>query len=321
MDSNKLKPILEALFAASDKPLSVNQLFELFAGDIEQPGKDDIRKAIQELTAKYEGSGFELKQVASGFRFQVRVDFETWVARMWEQKPPRYSRALMETLALIAYRQPITRGEIEDIRGVSVSTNIIKTLQERDWIKSLGHKEVPGRPTLYGTTRTFLDYFNLKSLNELPTLAEIRNLDHYNPEFEFDREAAVASSDAAPKTGSDKADRPSADAETETDAPPESEAAEPEATESEAAESEAAESEAAESKAAESEAPEPEPEESGDGKKGEAEEAEPAVKISETAAAPLKRKTAKTKKSTTKGKKKAAPKKKTGAKSKKTGAD
>jgi len=186
MQLERLKPILEALFAASDKPLSVNQIFDLFNGDLEQPGKDEIRQAIQELTQKYAGSGFELKQVASGFRFQVRTDFESWVARLWEQKPPRYSRALMETLALIAYRQPITRGEIEDIRGVSVSSNIIKTLQEREWVKPLGHKEVPGRPTLYGTTREFLDYFNLKSLNELPTLSEIRDLDRFNPEFAFD---------------------------------------------------------------------------------------------------------------------------------------
>jgi len=183
MDIDKLKSILEALFSAADKPLSVNQLFELFVGDIEQPGKDEIRQAIQQLTEKYADSGFELKQVASGFRFQVRADFETWVVRLWEQKPPRYSRALLETLALIAYRQPITRGEIEDIRGVSVSTSIINTLQERDWVKSLGHKEVPGRPTLYGTTSGFLDYFNLKSLNELPTLAEIRDIDRFTPEL------------------------------------------------------------------------------------------------------------------------------------------
>ena len=192
METDKLKPILEALFSAADKPLSVNQLFDLFSGDTEQPAKDDIRKAIQELVEKYESSGFELKQVASGFRFQVRTDFETWVVRLWEQKPPRYSRALMETLALIAYRQPITRGEIEDIRGVSVSTNIIKTLQERDWVKSLGHKEVPGRPTLYGTTSGFLDYFNLKSLNELPTLAEIRDIDQFHPEFSFDEKNEAA---------------------------------------------------------------------------------------------------------------------------------
>lgn len=186
MDNDKLQPILEALFAASDKPISINQLFELFVGDIDQPNKDDIRKAIEGLTEKHQHGGMELKQVASGFRLQVRSDYETWVARLWEQKPPRYSRALMETLALIAYRQPITRGEIEDIRGVSVSTNIIRTLEERDWVKSLGHKEVPGRPTLYGTTREFLDYFNLKTLNELPTLAEIRDLDQFNPEFTFD---------------------------------------------------------------------------------------------------------------------------------------
>jgi segregation and condensation protein B len=192
MEIDKLKPILEALFAASDKPLSVNQLFELFVGDIDHPNKDEIRKAIEDLTEKYQHGGVELKQVASGYRLQVRADFETWVTRLWEQKPPRYSRALMETLALIAYRQPITRGEIEDIRGVSVSTNIVRTLEERDWVKSLGHKEVPGRPTLYGTTREFLDYFNLKSLNELPTLAEIRDLDQFNPEFTFeDKEAAA----------------------------------------------------------------------------------------------------------------------------------
>ncbi len=192
MDNDKLKPILEALFAASDKPLSVSQLFDLFVGDIDQPGKDDIRRAIQELVEKYEHSGMELKQVASGYRLQVRSDYEVWVARLWEQKPPRYSRALMETLALIAYRQPITRGEIEDIRGVSVSTNIIKTLQERDWVKSLGHKEVLGRPTLYGTTREFLDYFNLKTLNELPTLAEIRDIDQFNPEFTFEQKNEAA---------------------------------------------------------------------------------------------------------------------------------
>ena len=191
MEDKKLQSVLEAVLAASDKPVSVNQMFELFVGDIDQPGKDEIRKAIAELGEKYQDGGIELKQVASGFRLQVRADYETWVARLWEQKPPRYSRALMETLALIAYRQPITRGEIEDIRGVSVSSNIIRTLQERDWVKSLGHKEVPGRPTLYGTTREFLDYFNLKSLNELPTLAEIRDLDQFNPEFSFEDESAA----------------------------------------------------------------------------------------------------------------------------------
>ena len=185
MEIERLKPVIEAILASSDKPLSINSLFDLFAGDLEQPSKDEIRQAIHELTEQYNTSGMELKQVASGFRFQVRPAYETWVARLWEQKPPRYSRALMETLALIAYRQPITRGEIEDIRGVSVSSNIIRTLQEREWVRPLGHKDVPGKPTLYGTSREFLDYFNLKSLNELPTLAEIRDLDQYHPELAF----------------------------------------------------------------------------------------------------------------------------------------
>ena len=185
MDINKLKPILEALFAAADRPLSVNQIFDIFSGDVDQPGKDDIRKAIDEIGEQFQQGGLELKQVASGFRFQVKPAYESWVSRLWDQKPPRYSRALMETLALIAYRQPITRGEIEDIRGVSVSTNMIKTLLEREWVKSLGHKDVLGKPTLYGTTRSFLDYFNIKSLNELPTLAEIRDLDQYTPELAF----------------------------------------------------------------------------------------------------------------------------------------
>jgi len=185
MNNDKLKPILEALFAAADRPLSVNQISDLFGGDIDQPSKDDIRKAIDEIGGQYQDSGLELKQVASGFRFQVKPAYESWVSRLWDQKPPHYSRAMLETLALIAYRQPITRGEIEDIRGVSVSTNMIKTLLEREWVKPLGHKDVPGRPTLYGTTRSFLDYFNIKSLNELPALSEISDLDRYTPELEF----------------------------------------------------------------------------------------------------------------------------------------
>jgi segregation and condensation protein B len=183
MENSKLKPILEALFAAADRPLSVSQIFDLFNGDIDQPSRDDIRKAIDEISGQYHDSGLELKQVASGFRLQVKPAYESWISRLWDQKPPRYSRALMETLALIAYRQPITRGEIEDIRGVSVSSNIIKTLQEREWVKPIGHKDTPGKPALYGTTRSFLDYFNIKSLNELPTLAEISDLDHYTPEL------------------------------------------------------------------------------------------------------------------------------------------
>ncbi len=183
MSIENLKSTVEALLGAADQPLSVNHLFDIFNGDIDQPSKDDIRKAIHELMEDYQGRGMEIKQVASGFRLQVRADYAPVITRLLEQKPPRYSRALLETLALIAYRQPITRGEIEAIRGVSVSSNIIKTLQEREWVKTLGHKDVPGKPSLYGTTREFLNYFNLKSLNELPTLSELKDLDQLNPEL------------------------------------------------------------------------------------------------------------------------------------------
>lgn len=188
MDLEKLKPIIEALLSAADRPLSVNHLFELFTGDLDQPSKDDIRQALHELAGDYQNSGMEIKQVASGFRLQIKADYATWIRRLFQQKPPRYSRALLETLALIAYRQPITRGEIESIRGVSVSSNIIKTLQEREWVKTLGHKDVPGKPSLYGTTSEFLDYFNLKSLNELPTLSELKDLDKFHPELAFNEE-------------------------------------------------------------------------------------------------------------------------------------
>ena len=185
MDSQQLKTLLEALIGAAEHPLSVNQLFDLFTGDLDQPGKDEIRKALQELVEETAGCGMQIKQVASGFRLQVNPACSNHVTRLFRQKPPRYSRALLETLALIAYRQPITRGEIEAIRGVSVSSNIIKTLQEREWVRTLGHKDVPGKPSLYGTTAQFLDYFNLKSLNELPTLSEIKDLDRFHPELAF----------------------------------------------------------------------------------------------------------------------------------------
>lgn len=188
METEKLKPIIEALLSAADRPLSVNHLFELFTGDLDQPSKDDIRQVLHELSEDYAGSGLEIKQVASGFRLQIKMDHATWIKRLYQQKPPRYSRALLETLALIAYRQPITRGEIESIRGVSVSSNIIKTLQEREWVKTLGHKDVPGKPSLYGTTAQFLDYFNLKTLNDLPTLSELKDLDQFHPELAFNEE-------------------------------------------------------------------------------------------------------------------------------------
>jgi segregation and condensation protein B len=186
MQTTKLKNILEAVLLGADRTLTVNQMESLFELDEERPTRDEIRKALHEMAEDYEPRGFELKQVASGFRLQVKQEYATWVGRLWEERPARYTRALLETMALIAYRQPVTRGEIEEVRGVSVSSNIIKTLLERDWIKVLGHKDVPGKPSLYGTTKEFLDYFNLKSLDQLPTLADIKDLDSINPELALD---------------------------------------------------------------------------------------------------------------------------------------
>jgi segregation and condensation protein B len=180
----KLKQIAEAALLAAGKPLSLDELLELFE-ETERPERKDMRVALNELAEEYAGRGVEVREVASGFRIQVRAEYAPWVSRLWVERPQRYSRALMETLALIAYRQPITRGEIEDIRGVSVSTNIVKTLMEREWVRVVGQRDVPGRPSLYATTREFLDYFNLKSLDELPTLAEIRDLDSINRELEL----------------------------------------------------------------------------------------------------------------------------------------
>ena len=199
MEIKKLKTILEAVLLAAERSLTVIQLEALFELDEERPTRDEIRQALHEMADDYESRGFELKQVASGFRLQVRQEYATWVGRLWEEKPARYTRALLETMALIAYRQPITRGEIEEVRGVSVSSNIIKTLLERDWIKVLGHKDVPGKPTLYGTTKEFLDYFNLQKLDELPTLAEIKDLDSIHPELELDEDAVDGADNS--KTG------------------------------------------------------------------------------------------------------------------------
>lgn len=182
MDENKLKQIIEGALFAAGKTLSINQMLELFTEE-EQPAREQVREVLKELSEDYSERALELKEVASGFRFQVRESLSEWVSRLWAERPSRYSRALLETLALVAYRQPITRGEIEDIRGVSVSSSIMKTLQEREWVKVVGHRDVPGKPAMYGTTREFLDYFNLKSLDQLPTLAEIRDIDSINAEL------------------------------------------------------------------------------------------------------------------------------------------
>ncbi|MBN4063332.1 SMC-Scp complex subunit ScpB [Cardiobacterium sp. AH-315-I02] len=188
MEIAKLKIILEVILLAADRTLTVIQLETLFELDEERPTRDEIRQALHEMAEDYDSRGYEIKLVASGFRLQVKQKYATWVSRLWEEKPARYTRALLETMALIAYRQPVTRGEIEEVRGVSVSSNIVKTLLERDWIKVLGHKDVPGKPTLYGTTKTFLDYFNLSSLDQLPTLAEIKDLDSIHPELGLDED-------------------------------------------------------------------------------------------------------------------------------------
>lgn len=184
MTDISLKYILEAALLAAGRPLSLDDMRTLFP-DSDQPEKDALREALAELRGDYEGRGLELIEVASGFRIQIVQRMEPWVCRLWGEKPPKYSRALLETLALIAYRQPITRGEIEDIRGVSVSSSIMKTLQEREWVRVVGHRDVPGHPAMYSTTRDFLDYFNLKSLEDLPSLAELRDIDSINAELDF----------------------------------------------------------------------------------------------------------------------------------------
>lgn len=183
MIAEQLKNILEAVLMTSSDSMSLNQFVSLFEKDADQPERADIRTALEQLQEDYEGRGVELKEVASGFRFQVRNEYSEWVNRLFDERPQRYSRALLETLAIIAYRQPITRGEIEDIRGVNISSSIIKTLQEREWIRVVGHRDVPGKPELLATSKQFLDYFNLKKLADLPSLAEIKDFDSINPDL------------------------------------------------------------------------------------------------------------------------------------------
>lgn len=185
-----LTHIIEAILFSSDKPMTVAQIATLLVDEERQRkvSHDEIRKALSEIQDAFSGRGIELKEVASGYRFQVPQGFEPWVSQLFEERPPRYSRALLETLAIITYRQPITRAEIEDIRGVAVGSNIIKTLQEREWVQVLGHKDTPGRPAMFGTTKALLDYFNLKSLDELPSLAELKDIETLDPQLPLDAE-------------------------------------------------------------------------------------------------------------------------------------
>ena len=184
VEANQLKMIIEAALLASGEPLNLDALRALF-GQRSAPPKEEMREAIKELQEDYEGRGVQLLEVASGFRIQVRETMSPWLSKLWEERPPRYSRALMETLAIIAYRQPLTRGDIEEIRGVAVSTNIIRSLLDRSWIRPVGQRDVPGRPTLYATTKQFLDYFGLKRLEDLPPLAELAELDPVNIQLEL----------------------------------------------------------------------------------------------------------------------------------------
>ena len=183
MNQEKIKNILEAALMVSDRPLGMAQMISLFEKDMEEADRELIKVALDQLREDYSNRGIELREIASGYRIQVRSDYSEWINRLYDERPPRYSRALLETLAIIAYRQPVTRAEIEDIRGVGVSTTIIKTLQEREWIRVVGHKDVPGHPELLATTKEFLDYFNLKKLSDLPTLTEIKELTHINPDL------------------------------------------------------------------------------------------------------------------------------------------
>lgn len=191
-----LRNVCEAALLAAGRPLTVEQIAELF-DEAERPGNQQVRMALEALSADYATRGIELREVSTGFRVQVRAESASVVSRLWQERPAKYSRALLETLALIAYRQPITRGEIEDIRGVAVNPNIIRTLQERGWIRTVGYREVPGRPELLGTAREFLDYFGLKSLDNLPTLAQLRDVENLGVQLEFpETQPAVAAADA-----------------------------------------------------------------------------------------------------------------------------
>lgn len=217
MSQEKIKNIIEAALMVSTQPLSVTHILSLFeANQTIQPERDDIKSALEALQNDYQDRGIELAEVASGFRFQARNEYADWVNHLFDERPPRYSRALLETLAIIAYRQPITRGEIEEIRGVSVSSTIIKTLQEREWVKIVGHRDVPGKPALLATTKSFLDYFNLKKLSELPALEDIKDFDAINPDL-FEELEGEAKANEQGDANADDQDIESISADTKSD--------------------------------------------------------------------------------------------------------
>ena len=201
MDNDQVKYIVEAALLAAGRPLDLNELQALF-GDDHPPGRDEVRAAILSLQGDYAIRGIALQEVASGFRVQVRTSMSAWLAPLWEERAPRYSRALMETLAIIAYRQPVTRGDVEDIRGVGVTTNIMRSLLERNWIRVVGFRDVPGKPAIYGTTRELLDYFGLKKLDDLPPLVDLKDLETFTAQLELaDAESLPAGAGAPLRIG------------------------------------------------------------------------------------------------------------------------
>lgn len=196
MTPEKMQTIIEAALMVAGQPLTITTLQHLFSEET-PPSTTEIKDILAAIQARYQDSGIELQEVASGYRLQAKGELSPWLSKLWEERAPRYSRAFLETLAIIAYKQPVTRAEIEEVRGVTVSSNIMKTLQEREWIRVLGYREVPGRPAIYGTTKTFLDYFNLKSLTELPTLAEFKNLEAQEAQLQV--QLAIENSDLGPE--------------------------------------------------------------------------------------------------------------------------
>jgi segregation and condensation protein B len=218
---SELKNIVEAALLVAGVPLTVDKLLTLFPEE-SRPARDEINAVLQQIAAECDNRGIELRQIDKGWRFQTRDKYAEWIARLSEERPVRYSRALLETLAIIAYRQPVTRGEIEDIRGVAVSSEIIKTLLGREWIRQVGTRDVPGRPALYGTTRGFLEHFNLKGLDELPPLAELRDVDKIAAELNLrlpvDEVAAPAADGDAVPDESAESSPPSDDAAPSTEA-------------------------------------------------------------------------------------------------------
>lgn len=204
MSQEKIKNIIEAVLMVSTQPISVTKLLNIFEAEQSmQPERSEIKEALEAIQNDYQEHGIELVEVASGFRFQARDEYADWVNHLFDERPPRYSRALLETLAIIAYRQPITRSEIEEIRGVSVSSTIVKTLQEREWVKIVGHRDVPGKPALLATTKNFLDYFNLKKLSELPSLEDIKDFDAINPDLFEELEGEVKANEEGEKGDSE----------------------------------------------------------------------------------------------------------------------